>query len=377
MPGDEAAIEAGTGFGFDLYAWLSEQEGGENLFVSPLSVYIAMAMTYNGADGETRAAMSEAMRLQGLDEDAVNRAYANLMDRMADIDPDVELDISNSLWAKEGFEFAWEFMDRNRGYYDAEIANLDFNDPETLETINGWVNVATNGKIESILDEIGQDDVLYLINAIYFNGAWTTEFDEELTEDMPFHLADGSEIQHPMMRRGGTYTYLDGEGFQLVRLPYGENGRTAMYVLLPDEGESVNEIVEALDAETWAGWTDSLKSNPGTVSLPRFTMEYEVELNDALKALGMGAAFDPNMADFGRMTETQVFISKVKHKAVVEVNEAGTEAAAVTSVGVTVTSAQIEPEPFEFTADRPFFFVIQDDETEVPLFMGTLQNPAE
>jgi serine protease inhibitor len=373
----ESVNAANTEFAFDLFDALAEVDSGENVFISPLSVSIALAMAYNGASGETQQAMAETLGISGLSLKELNEGSAALLASLQNVDPNVKLAIANSLWARQGFVFSEDFLERNRQFFGAEVSTLDFNDPASVGVINGWVSENTNGKIDKILDSINPMDVLFLINAIYFNGQWTVEFDESKTQDRAFHLLDGSEKQYPMMMQSGRYQYLDGEGFQAVSLPYGENERMSMYIFLPDAGSSLADFMEGLNAESWNSWLEQFENKEGDVGIPRFKTEYELTLNDTLKALGMEPAFDPNAADFAAMSDEQVYISQVRHKAVVEVNEQGTEAAAVTSVGVSVTSAFPQPERFSLIADRPFFYAIQDSETGSVLFMGTLTEPQE
>lgn len=370
----DSVSSANLDFDFDLLAALTEQDSGQNLFISPLSVSIALAMTYNGASGKTRETMAEALRLAGLDVDEINHANMYLLSALEDIDPKVELAIANSLWARQGIDFKSDFLDTNQKYFDAEVTSLDFDDRDSVGVINDWVDENTRGKIKKIVDSIEPDDVMILINAIYFNGKWSSEFDDDDTKDMPFHLADGSEVQHPMMSQEGQYSYLEGMGFQAVRLAYGENKRVGIYIFLPDEGSSLDALMGELDHDTWVDWLNQFKRKPGAVTIPRFTMEYETSLNKVLISLGMGPAFDPNGADFSAMTDKKVFIGQVKHKAVVEVNEEGTEAAAATSASMPASGP---PETFSFVADRPFFFAIHDSETDSVLFMGSLFNPQE
>lgn len=375
---DERLVKANTDFGFDLFAELARREGDKDLFVSPLSVAMALAMTYNGASGQTRDAMAEVLGLEQLSLEEVNQANAALRQSLQGLGTGVELSIANSLWARQGVDFKEDFLERNRQHYGAEVASLDFNSPDAPGTINQWVDRNTRGKIKQIVDQIDPDTVMFLINAIYFNGKWSQSFDKAMTRDRPFHLPDGSEKQHPMMSRSGKYPYLKGEGFQAVSLPYGD-GRTSMYVFLPDEASSLDEFLQGLDAESWANWMSRFKQTEGDVVIPRFKSEYEVSLNDALKALGLEVAFDPDRANFEgmRAIPPRLYIQQVKHKAVVDVNEEGTEAAGVTSVIVGITSAQQPQERFSFVADRPFFFAIRDNQTGSVLFMGTVVDPQQ
>ena len=374
---DPRLVSSYTEFGFDLFSEIAKRDAQENIFVSPLSVAVALAMTHNGASGETRDAMADILKLTGLTLHEVNLANAMLRGSLDDVDPKVELTIANSLWTRQGVEFRTEFLERNREFFEAEIASLDFESPTAPGTINQWVDTHTRGKIKRIVDKIDPDTVMYLINAIYFNGEWTVEFDKAKTKDMTFHLPGGGSKQHPMMFQAGKYLYTKNENFQAVSLPYGE-GRVSMYIFLPSVDSNLTQFLGSLDAESWESWVSQFRTREGNVTLPRFKTEYEASLNEALKALGMGIAFDPGRADFDGMRPTppNLFIQEVKHKAVVEVNEKGTEAAAVTSVTIGVTSARVE-ERFSLVADRPFFFAIRDNQTGSIIFMGTVINPEE
>jgi serine protease inhibitor len=368
-----AVVEANNDFGFRLFAALVPGPPDENVFISPASIATALAMTYNGAAGETKTAMAEALGVAGVDLDDLNRANESLKDLLENIDAKVQLDIANSLWAREGIEFRDDFLQRNKRYYGAEVRALDFNSPGAVKTINKWVSHHTNGRIKGIIERIPPTFVLYLINAIYFKGEWKDKFDKGDTRERDFHLADGSTARHPMMSRHGDYPYYRGEGFAGVALPYGD-GRAAMYILLPDEGVTLTELLGRLDAQSWEEWVGGFHEREGLVSIPRFTSEYGVELCDALEQLGMGIALT-EAADFtGMHSEGGLWIGEVMHKTYVDVNEEGTEAAAATSVGMERAASM--DEPFTFIADRPFFYAIRDNETEAILFMGVLLSPS-
>lgn len=374
---DARARKANTNFGFRLFAQLVNQGMGENIFISPLSVAIALAMTYNGAEGETREAMAKTMGIDEMSLEDVNDANAALRRSLSRIGPNVELTIANSLWAREGADFNTDFLERNRQFYEAEITSLDFDDPAAPAIINQWVTENTQGKIDKIIDEINPMTVMFLINAIYFNGKWTVEFDEANTQDRPFHLLGGSEKQHPMMSQSGEYQYMENDEFQAVSLPYGE-GQVSMYIFLPHTGSSLTEFLGTLNASNWEEWLMRFQSREGDIVLPRFRTEYQASIKGPLKELGMGIAFDPDRANFEGMRQPPpgLYISEVKHKAFVEVNEEGTKAAAVTSVEFGVTSVKPEEPPgFSFVADRPFFYAIRDNGTASLLFMGTLMEP--
>ncbi|GIV20837.1 MAG: serpin [Armatimonadota bacterium] len=372
---DPKLVDANNQFGFALLHQLREADKAKNVFLSPASITLALAMTYNGAAGETEQAMAKAMRLEGMSKEELNQAAFDLRQSLQSADPKVELTIANSLWARQGISFKRQFLDANRQYFGAQVSVLDFADPDAPQTINRWVEAHTKGKIPKIVDRIPASTVMFLINAIYFHGKWQKPFDKSLTQEKPFHLANGEQKRVPMMMQTSKFPYLKGEGFQMVSLPYG-GGRLSMVIALPDEGTSLNEWLKSLDAKSWKEWTSRLVTTDGELQLPRFQMEYEKTLNDALKALGMEVAFDPDRADFTGMREVRdLFLQKVHHKAVAEVNEEGTEAAAVTSVQVGITSVQQPRPPFKMVVDRPFFFAIRDSRTGIVLFLGAVYEP--
>ena len=373
---DNRVVTANTKFGFNLFNAIRKTEQNKNIFISPFSVSVALAMTLNGASGETEQAMTNTLQLQGVDSESINMGYAGLRHALHTSDPKVILAIANSLWARQDVPFKQDFLQQNTRFFGAEVSTLDFTDPNTLTTINQWVNTNTNGKIPKILDEINSDAVLFLINAIYFKGSWQTEFDPAHTRDGTFYLATGAEKQVPMMTRNGDYAFYENyeAKFQAISLPYG-NGRMSMYIFLPYRESDINTFLDSLNTENWENWVSQLREQELFLSMPKFKLEYEKTLNNPLHALGMGIAFAPGRADFSRMADLEglgknLYIGEVLHKAVVEVNEEGTEAAAVTSIGVRATSL-----PPQFIVDRPFFFAIRDNETKTALFMGTVMDP--
>ena len=364
-------VSATNQFGFDLFNKLRLKDRNQNIFYSPLSVTLALAMTYNGAAGETQAAMARTLKIEGLGQDELNQASAALLKALKSADPKVELLIANSLWSRQGVKFNEAFLERNRQFFGAEISSLNFADPSAVNTINNWVSRNTKNKIPTIMDRIDARDVMFLINAIYFKGLWEKKFDQALTRNEPFHQLSGASKTVPMMSQAGDYPYYQGDKFQAVRLFYGQKG-ASLELFLPDQGSSVEELMQNLTLEKYDQWAKNLRPSPGDLKIPRFKAAYESSLNEALAALGMGPAFNPTQADFsGMRPEKDVFISQVKHKAILEVNEEGTVAAAVTSVGVRTTSLR---QRFTFTADRPFLMVIKDQATGTILFMGVIKE---
>src|SRR3989304_3973975 len=375
---DKNLVDANTRFGFDIFKELTSEDKDQNVFISPLSILLALAMTYNGAVGDTNLAMAEALGFTGFDLEELNSGFHDLLVSIKNADSDIEMAIANSIWYKLGYSVKEDFIERNEKYYSSEVNEIDFTAPEAVDTINGWIEEATKGKIEKMLTEIPDDAVMYLINAIYFKGNWTYPFEENLTVDDDFYLLDGTAKKVPMMSQEGNFGYYDGDNFSAVKLPYGQE-KMAMYIILPDEGVELDSVIESLDAESWNEIKGLFSGKEVSLTMPKYKMEYGIKLlNDALISLGMGIAFDPHLADFSGISSRGPgegpWISRVLHKAVIEVNEKGSEAAAATVVEM-MESAAAPEEIVQFIVNRPFFFVIGDDRTGSILFMGKVVEP--
>lgn len=369
---EKQVVDSDNRFGLKLFRTLSDDAAGENVFISPLSVSMALGMTLNGAEGETRAAMEEALEHAGLSEAEINKSYRGLIDLLTTLDPEVTLSIANSIWHDQRFAVEPAFIDTNETYFDAQVEALDFTDPGAVDTINSWVSDKTRGKIDKILQSISPDEVMFLINALYFKGTWTNEFDEADTKEEAFTQHDGSTTQVPMMHQEVSLPYFDTEQFRAVDIPYGDS-LYSMTVLLPREGHDVDALAANLDQQTWNDWTNRFETRGIDLKLPRFKLEYKEKLNDALKALGMGVAFSCRQANFSGINPDQdLCISKVKHKTFLEVNEEGTEAAAVTSVGVEATS--VGGGLMEMHVNRPFVLAIRERHSGTILFIGKVTS---
>lgn len=360
-------------FGFKLLKQLQEKDGDNNIVISPSSIALALSMTYNGADKETKEAMAKTLEIQGIDINEINKQSANLISNLTNPDPKVEISIANSIWGKEGKTFNPTFLEDNNKYYGAKIDYLDFSNPSSADTINNWVSDKTKGKIPTIIQPpISPDVVMYLINAIYFKGNWTVEFDKKLTEDKQFSLTNGNQKKHPMMKQQrDDFNYLENDLFQAVSLPYGKNKRLRMFLFLPKK--SLSNFILNLNITNWKQWLSLFKETEGTVILPKFKIEYEKMLIDSLSSLGMGIAFSPQ-ADFTKIAPG-LFISGVIHKTFIEVNEEGTEAAAVTAEIMEGSSINNTKKVFYMEINKPFFFAIQDSQTEEILFTGFIIDP--
>lgn len=366
---DAILVAANTKFAFNLFHTLSQQQPNQNIFISPNSVALALSMTYNGVSGETKQEMTKVLELTGMTPQEINAANQGLQNSLQKVDPTVQVLIANSLWAKQGFSFKPEFLQTNQEYYQANVTELDFINPQAPSIINNWVSQKTQGKIDRIVEEISPDEVLFLINAIYFKGNWETPFDRSQTTNKTFYLTDSSSKQHPMMSQSGFHRCYETDTFQAVSLSYGKKGALRMYIFLPNSHTNLATFLQQLTPENWNKWMQQFRKIIGTIEIPRFKIEYEIELKSTLIALGMAGIFDISKADFSAMTDDNVAVDSVKHKTFVEVNEEGTEAAAVTSIELPRGLI------FQMNVNRPFFCAIRDHTTGTILFMGTIVDP--
>lgn len=368
-------------FGFDLFGRLITAPGAgtTNVFISPFSIATALSMAYNGARGATAAEMAAALKLNGLSLDEVNAGYATLLPLLTGADPAVRVDIANSLWARDGVTFNPAFLRRVGAAYQARLTNLDFGAPHAGATINAWVRAHTNGMIDGIVPaHLDPYALLYLINAIYFKGQWTSPFEQKLTTPHPFTSASGARKSVPMMTRHGGFPYYQGPDYQAIELAYGA-GKTGMIVVLPAMGASLARVQARLIAPGFDDLVSRLANAQGALSLPRFSVSYSAtpNLNGPLARLGMGRAFIRDEADFTAMFASpppaHAHISAVAHKAVMHVDEKGTTAAAVTSIGV-VGATAVRRE-FSMVVDRPFFCAIREHTSGAILFVGQITDP--
>jgi len=344
-----------------------------NLFLSPLSIAMALGMTYNGAAGTTAAAMRTTLELDSMSLDEVNAANRSLIALLRGLDPRVRFQLANSIWYDNAFSVEPAFLDAARTYYDARVEALDFGAPSAAQTINDWVAQQTQGLIPEIVPvPLPADMLMYLINAIYFKGNWTQQFDKARTQPRPFRLADGTSADVPTMTYGSKETVRHAETASavIVDLPYGGQA-FSMTIVMPKGSATVEDLVGGLTLERWNDWTAGLDSSLAELYLPKFKLKNTLTLNAALAALGMEVAFT-EFANFQRMSPQAVLISEVRHRTYVNVDEEGTEAAAATSVGIAPTCA-CEPPPI--LIDRPFVFALRENLSGTLLFMGVVRDP--
>jgi serpin B len=364
-------------FGFDVLRKQASEKKGENIFLSPLSISLALGMTANGANGDTFTAMQKALRLADYgDVGATNNlGYAALINALTGKDIGVTMKIANSIWAanRDDVSFKEAFLKANRDYFKAEVNFEDFTSSATPVKINDWVKLNTAEKITKIVgDSIDPITVMFLINAVYFKGDFAVKFDKALTSPGVFKGTAGDKIL-PLMYRNGEMRYGSGDGFSAVALPFGAAaGRFSLFVLLPHDGKTAEDIVHGLTAPKFFGVCKSMYETEVALHLPKFEIEFECELSTTLKALGMSNAFSGATADFSRMADGSLFISAVQHKVYARVDEEGAEAAAATSVEIGLESMRMV---VPFRVDRPFVALIADEHTGAVAFAGLMNNP--
>lgn len=368
-------IEADNAFGLEMFQNVREESDKENIMISPLSISVALAMAYNGAEGETKTEMEEALKLNGLTTDEINASYKMLISALQSLDEDVIFEIANAIFYADIFNVKPGFLETNKNIYDAKIESLDFSSPSAVNTINDWVADKTNDKITEIIDQLSPYDRMVLLNAIYFNGIWSNKFDEKGTHNISFNRTDGSTIEVPMMSKLEKLEYASNNLFKAIKMPYG-NGQYNMVVFLPADANNSQDVIDELSGSKWKNWMDEFEiTDRVDITMPRFKFAFEAGLNDILKKMGMQKAFMAETADFSKITDEDLYISSVKHKSFIDVNETGTEAAAVTSVTFSTTSAGNEPQTVPFFVNKPFVFAITENDTDAILFIGEVQNP--
>ena len=360
---DDRLTNANAKFALDLYARIVQDHAGKNVFVSPTGIAMALALLHNGGAGTTREALAKVLGLENVPIEEVNRLWAALAKDLKSLDPKVKLEIANSIWARESYPVEPAFVQALEKYFEAQVGVLTSDG----RPINEWIREHTGGKIQQAVPEVTPESVaMYLINAVYFKAEWKIAFDKKETRDLPFRLLDGSTRAHPMMHQKGSFDHLQTDDLQAIRIPYGKDGRMSMVVFLPKEGLSLDGLHRRLTAENVARWMKEFRQAECDLTLPRFKLELEFELLGNLRSLGMPTR------GYGGISKQDFGVGGVLHKTFVEVNEEGTEAAAVTVIKLTTS---VSPNPSVFRADRPFVCMLRDDTTGSILFMGSIVDP--
>lgn len=357
-------------FAFDIFKKVVEANPeSKNIIISPLSISTALSMVLNGANGTTRDAIVTAMRMDGLSTDAINNSSKVLREALLSVDKRVLITIANSVWSEHNFVVKKPFTDILTQYYNADTKSFDIKDPMVPGLINTWISEKTNGLIKNMIDRLDDNTVMLLINAIYFKGKWASEFDKDKTLPSTFYKTDGSTIQVPMMKQKSEYKVYDGEGFTMAELPYGQ-GNFVMDVIVPYSRDGVKTILPLINDANLKGWVNQMSSRKIDILFPRFKYMFGMELKKILTDMRMGIAFSDN-ADFSNISSIDLLITSVLHKAFIETNEEGTEAAAVTIIGIGATSVNTNI----LNIDHPFLYIIRETTTNSILFMGRVVDP--
>ena len=376
-------VNANNDLGMKIFSKLAAGEAGKNMMISPLSISIAMAMVSNGASGDNIAEMKEVLGFGDMEFSEINAQFANLIQSLVAADKDLVLEIANSVWMDDVFapDVKQDFINVLTEFYDAAFFTEDFQDEAAADKINSWVSEKTHGKIDKIIEKIGPNAVMYLINALYFKAAWTTSFDKDSTSEGIFMLSDGTQGKADYM--GFAYDqevpefysyssdWSDENGYSVVRIPYGRDV-FAFYGIVPGYSNKTNidDFIAKIAENGIDSYFSQLEKRTFPVRLPKYKFAYEKSLVEVFQSLGMEKAFvDGALMNIAGEPHAP-FISDIYHKTFIEVNEEGTEAAAVTSVEVGDNAM-----PAGFYADRPFVFVIRDDRTKSVLFVGKVENP--
>lgn len=369
---EKDVARANTAFGLNLLDRVHRSQADGNLLLSPLSVSMALGMTLNGAAGPTWDSMRQTLAFEATTQQQINAAYSGLIQQLRARDPKVEFGLANSMWYNTGFPVLPSFVDTVEHYFDAEVRQIDFRSAAAPGTISNWAEQATNGRIKNLIKSISADEIMFLVNAVYFKAPWSTVFQEQSTHDAPFKRPNGSSVTARMMTRDGGYNWVKQNGVQAVELLYGDSA-FSMVLVAAEQGVSLTPAIEMLEPAKWNSLMASLATGRVMLRMPKFKFTYEQTLNTTLTALGMGIAFDEGRADFTRIANVaprRLYISRVQHKTFIDVHEKGTEAAGATAVGVGVTSL-----PPELAFDRPFLFVIRERSTGTLLFVGRVNDP--
>ena len=366
-------IAAGTNdFAFDFFKNLqSVHSAEENLFVSPLSLHMALGMVLNGATSETAAEIQKTLKMEGVSLADLNAAYKTLVSDMPLADSKVNLGLANSIWYHNNFQVETDFTNTLKQSFNAEVTGLEFNN-EARDKVNQWASDKTNGKIKKVLDNISADEVMFLLNALYFKGDWTTKFETKNTIDKPFHLQNGTDKNVKMMFAKSDFATSGSGKFTSVKLPYG-NQQFEMTAILPLAGNSITDIMNSFTVADWNKIKKDTSKVGVNLGLPRFELGYSKKLNDVLKKMGLNKAFT-DAAEFGKLSKTATKISFVKQDTYLGIDEKGTEAAAVTTVSM-VTLSTMPQEPTQLIFDRPFGIIISEKTSNTILFMGKIMNP--
>jgi len=365
-------IESENSFAFDIFKKILENtDATENIIISPLSISLALSMTMNGANGSTKDAMLDALRVNGINPEDINNSYKNLTEALLNVDQRVLISIANSVWTENNFDVKSQFKNILTESYNAEAKSFDISDPLTPDIINTWIESKTNGLIKDMVESMNENTVMLLINAIYFKGKWKSQFDSESTVQRTFYKSNDMSSEVSMMKQTSDYKIYTGNEFVLAEFPYGQ-GNFVMDIFLPNENDGINTLISYLSDNSFKEMLNQLDERETDLTMPRFKYGFKKQLKDILTELGMGIAFT-DIADFSNISDISLLINDVTHQAFIETNEEGTEAAAATIVDIGFTS--LPAEPFILNIDHTFLYIIRETTTNTILFMGRVSDP--
>ncbi len=374
-PAQPNVVAADNAFGFRLLNAVQKTRPQSNVVLSPVSAAMDLAIALNGASDETANELKATLSLQSLDLASINAGNAELIRTLRRPVKGVTLSVADAIFVDRHAQLSAAFLAQAQRWYDATIAPLDFRNPETLTQINNWASEQTHGRIPHVMDQMDTNEVAVLLNAVYFKGDWTYRFEQSRTQTRNFALADGTIKQVPRMSQSNTFEYFETPDVQVIRLPY-TTGELAMDVFLPSKKTSLAAFEGSLTPEHWKAWQSQFGSQQGTLELPRFELRNDYSLTEPLRMLGMRRAFDRGSAQFQRMGAGGLSISYVKQSTFLKVYEEGSEAAAVTTIGIVATIAgPPRVVPFTMIVDRPFFCAIEDLRSHALLFVGAVYDP--
>lgn len=375
--GEETTASINNEIGFKLLNSIEEtqikEEKRENVIVSPLSYNIAMAMLWNGAAEETREALKRGLGFDNLTDEDVNNYFKKILKVLPTTDPQTKISLANSIWHQNGYSLDDNYIDINNRYFNTEISPIDFSNNKSVEIINTWCSEKTNGMIDNIVDDLDGELIAMLINALYFKGEWSNQFEKSDTRIAPFY-SPYSKVEVDMMYQSALFNSYSNDLFRSITLPYGNNA-FSMTVILPEESSDITSVLDHINSSTdvWSDIVNRSTSATFDLYLPKFKFEYDINLRDFISQSGMEIIYTPSANFSNMMKQSTLCVSFVKQKAIIEVDEKGTEAAAVTSIGMVNTAYPSIP---QFRVDRPFIFVISENSSSSILFIGKVEDPS-
>ncbi|MCF8231746.1 MAG: serpin family protein [Bacteroidales bacterium] len=362
-------------FGLRLFQKLNHQKNNNrNIVISPLSTAMVLGMAYNGTENETKEKLSGVLGWNQLDRKEINHFNNRLINHLHDQSENIQMNIANAIWYSRNIDIKPAFLKKNKDNFHAFASSVNAENQPTSEMINRWATRSTDGNITNVVERIPSRQMLYLLNATYFKGNWKNDFNKSKTTESTFFLENGTSKSISMMWQKADLKYYDNNQFQLVELPY-ENKNYCMYILLPDSDVKLERVIDSLNYKSWHSYKESLSMKRNiNFGMPRFQCEHSVGMKDLVSGMGLEKLFHQSKADLSGISDQQVAISEMMHKAAIDVDEEGTEASAATSLAISFTTL-VEDNPFNLIVNRPFIFAIEEKRSNTLLFIGKMTRP--